>query len=75
MAQLQAVIAHRVVDGLPGVRSERLADDLRDDLEGVGNPSDKAQGLELRRIVFAGELAIGNEITRRGRVLSPPDRF
>jgi hypothetical protein len=47
-----------------------LADHLADAFEGIRNAGDKTQWLEGRGIRFAVELAIGNEIARRGRVLS-----
>src|SRR5262245_53780672 len=68
MAQCQAVITRRGVESLPSVLPQRLADHLGDKREGVRKPGDKAQGLELHRIIFAVELAIGNEITRRRRL-------
>ena len=68
MTKLQAVIARRVVESLPGGGPQRLADHLGDEFEGVRNPGDKAQGLHKRPMVFAVELAISNEITRRGRL-------
>src|SRR5882672_8190151 len=69
MTKIKALIARRVVDGLPCGPPQRLADDLRHELEGTRNPRDKAELLELYRIVFAVEFAIGNELTRRGRAL------
>ena len=69
MAQFQAVITRRVVENLPGVILQRLADHLGDDLEGVRNPGNKAQGLEIGRMVLAVELAIGNQLAWGGGVL------
>src|SRR5262249_56302429 len=64
MAQFQAVITCRVVEGLPGVLPQRLAYHLGDKRAGVRNPDDKAQGLPQHRLVFAVDLAIRNEIAR-----------
>jgi hypothetical protein len=73
MAQLKAVITRCVVERLPGVFSQRLANDLGDELEGAWNPRDKAELGELRGIRFAVELAIGYEITGCGRLLKGRD--
>ena len=69
MTKIKALIARRVVDGWPGGPPQGLADDLRDEREGSRNPRDEAEWLELCGMVFAGELALGDEITRRGRGL------
>jgi hypothetical protein len=66
MAQLKAVITRGVVDPLPGVFSQRLADDLGDEFEGAGNPRDKAELGQVLGMVFAVELAIGHQVARRG---------
>src|SRR5215813_10550085 len=68
MTKSKALRASRIVDGLPGGLPQRLADDLRHELAGPRNPRAKAELLELCRMGFAVELAIGNEITRGGRV-------
>ena len=70
MAQRQRLIAGVVIKGLPGVPRERLADDLRDHLEGGGNPGDKAKLGQMDSVVFTRELGSGDELACRGRVLA-----
>ena len=74
MAQRQRLIAGGVSKGLPGAPLERLAPDLRDHLEGGGNPGDKAKLCQMDGVVVTGEVGIGDELACSGRVLAGPQQ-
>ena len=63
MAQGQRLIACLGSTRLPGVPLERLANDLRDYLEGRWNPGDKAQLGQMGGIVLTVEFGISDEIS------------
>ena len=69
MAQRKRLIAGVVSKGVPGVPLERLAHDLRDHLEGGGNPGDKAKLGQMDGVVFTIEFGIGDELAGSGCVL------
>jgi hypothetical protein len=55
VAYLKALITRSVIEPMPGVPREGLRDHLRDRVQGVGNPCDEAEHLEVGSIVLMVE--------------------
>ena len=67
VTQRETLVAGRVIDLVPRVPLERLADDLRHQLEGARNTRDKAELCQGGGIVLGVPLGICDQIPRRWR--------
>ena len=57
-----------VIQRLPGIRLERLGNNMRNQLEGGWNTGDKAKLCKMGGIVLTVKFGIGDEIAWAGRV-------
>ena len=56
----------RLIKAMPGVPSEGLSDDVRDQLERTWNARNKAELLEIGSILFTVEFGVGHYVARAG---------
>ena len=64
VAQLEALIARRLIETLPRVPRERLRDHLRDQLERAWNTRDKAELVQVGGILFSVQFGVCHQVAR-----------